>query len=1300
VRLLHLSGVIALLVLAASCQEDDPSFADAAVDAPTDADLTAPETNITVSPAALTNVADTRFEFTSTLSDATFRCSTDGATAAACTSPFMMTATEGEHTFSVFAVSAAEVADETPATHAWRVDLTPPETTITGAPAALDNSVDTEIVFTASETSTFSCTLDGGAAAACESPFAVTGLTDGEHTVTVLATDEAGNVEVDPATHTWTVDTTAPDTVIDSGPTGAVAMATARFTFSSPNAGAGAVYACALDTTTFTACTSPRDLTGLAEGSHTFQVRVRDAVGNMDPTPASRTWTVDTIAPTVSITGGPTGPTSDSTPTFTFTTAGAPTQTECRIDTAAFAACSATFTPSARGEGAHTFEVRVTDAAGNTGNATRAFTVDTVPPTVTITGGPMGATGDNTPTFTFTTAGSPTTTACAVGAQSGPCTTTFTPTALADGSYTFTVTVTDAAGNTGSATRAFSVDTGAPTVTITAGPTGPVNDTTPTFTFTTGGMPATTTCSVGTQSGPCSGTFTPTALTDGSYTFTVTVTDAAGNSGMATRAFSVDTVAPTVTITAGPAGPVNDNTPTFTFTTAGSPTTTTCAIGAQSGACTTSYTPTALGDGAHTFTVTVTDAAGNTGSATRSFSVDTVAPTATITGGPTGATNDRTPTFSFTTAGSPTTITCSVGGQSGACTTTFTPTALGDGNHTFTVTVTDAAGNTGSATRSFSVDTAGPTATITGGPTGATDDSTPTFSFTTAGSPTTITCSVGGQSGACTTTFTPTALGDGNYTFTVTVTDAAGNTGTATRAFSVDTVAPTVSITAPAAGAVTNDNTPTFTFTTGGSPTTITCSVGAQSGACTTSYTPTTLTDGAHTFTVTVTDAAGNSASATRSITVDTVAPTVSITAPPAGTSTNDTTPTFTFTTGGSPTTITCSIGAQSGPCTTSYTPTALTAGAYTFTVTVADAAGNTASATRSITIDLTPPTVSITSGPSGPSNDNTPTFGFTTGGSPSTIVCTVGAQTANCTTSYTASPALGDGSYTFTVTVTDAAGNSASASRTFSIDTVAPTVSITAPPGGTQTNDTTPTFTFTTGGSPSTITCAIGTQSGPCTTSYTPTALTAGTYTFTVTVADAAGNTASATRSITIDLTPPTVSITSGPSGPTNDRTPTFGFTTGGSPSSIVCRVGSQTANCTTSYTANPALADGSYTFTVTVTDAAGNSASATRSFSVDTVGPTIVIGGGPTQTVYSPTTTFRSSTTGTYNFVECRNYPQGQPSGSYFSCTTPTYTYSVQFPVYPPNTFANWTFEMRVRDLAGNSSSSFWNYSTGIII
>jgi hypothetical protein len=87
-------------------------------------------------------------------------------------------------------------------------------------------------------------------------------------------------------------DVTPPETVIDSGPSGTVASSSASFTFSSSES--PSTFACSLDGAAFSACTSPREYTGLAGGSHTFRVQASDAAGNTDTSPASRTWTVAT----------------------------------------------------------------------------------------------------------------------------------------------------------------------------------------------------------------------------------------------------------------------------------------------------------------------------------------------------------------------------------------------------------------------------------------------------------------------------------------------------------------------------------------------------------------------------------------------------------------------------------------------------------------------------------------------------------------------------------------------------------------------------------------------------------------------------------------------------------------------------------------------------------------------------------------------------------------------------------------------------------------------------------------------
>jgi hypothetical protein len=87
-------------------------------------------------------------------------------------------------------------------------------------------------------------------------------------------------------------DTTPPDTTVDSGPAGDVPSTTALFSFSSNESGAH--FQCRLDAASYAACTSPTSYSGLAAGSHTFSVRAIDAAGNVDPTPAGRTWQVVT----------------------------------------------------------------------------------------------------------------------------------------------------------------------------------------------------------------------------------------------------------------------------------------------------------------------------------------------------------------------------------------------------------------------------------------------------------------------------------------------------------------------------------------------------------------------------------------------------------------------------------------------------------------------------------------------------------------------------------------------------------------------------------------------------------------------------------------------------------------------------------------------------------------------------------------------------------------------------------------------------------------------------------------------
>lgn len=113
-------------------------------------------------------------------------------------------------------------------------------------------------------------------------------------------------------------DVTAPETRIDSAPTSPTRTTSATFTFSATEG--GATFECDLDGGGFRACVSPSALTGLSKGTHTFQVRARDAAGNLDATPASHTWNILQILPAPVITSLVAGTTlSESQPTFSGT---------------------------------------------------------------------------------------------------------------------------------------------------------------------------------------------------------------------------------------------------------------------------------------------------------------------------------------------------------------------------------------------------------------------------------------------------------------------------------------------------------------------------------------------------------------------------------------------------------------------------------------------------------------------------------------------------------------------------------------------------------------------------------------------------------------------------------------------------------------------------------------------------------------------------------------------------------------------------------------------------------------------
>ena len=158
----------------------------------------------------------------------------------------------------------------------------------------------------------------------------------------------------------------------------------------------------------------------------------------------------DTTAPNTTITSGPSGPTNDATPTFGFTSTEAGSTFACRVDSAAYVACTNPWTAPALADAGHTFSVRATDAAGNTdaSAATRSFTVDTAAPQTTITSSPPVLSLSNSGSVTFTVNESGATSECRLdGGAWTACSSPYRISGLSIGSHEVDVRSTDAAGN-------------------------------------------------------------------------------------------------------------------------------------------------------------------------------------------------------------------------------------------------------------------------------------------------------------------------------------------------------------------------------------------------------------------------------------------------------------------------------------------------------------------------------------------------------------------------------------------------------------------------------------------------------------------------------------------------------------------------------------------------------------------------------------------------------------------------------------------------------------------------------------
>ncbi|HET6817720.1 MAG TPA: Ig-like domain repeat protein [Mycobacteriales bacterium] len=1116
----------------------------------------------------------------SVISGESYTCFLDGANKTNCTTfaDYTNINTSGTHTFTI---KVGKLTGYRPNTYiyTWVVDHTPPS-----SPPAVDplptptSSTTANITFSKTDLSTtyYKCALDDPApadATDCTSGWPLSGLSEQSHTAYVYALDDLRNMNTTPGKVTWVVDHTAPNSpTVSVTPVGPTSSTDATITWTDGDA---VSFSCQLDNNTPVAnCTTPWALHNLSEGTHVVAVTGTDAAGNVG-TAGKVHWIVDlTPPPAPIISTGPASTTDNTMATFQFGDVDATATFTCKVDSTTtpgtYAPCTSPTTylgPLA--DGNYLFSVRATDAAGNTGPAnTWAWKVDTVNTVVSppqIQTGPAPLTHDANPAFTFLSLDDPTASfLCAVdpadpsnqGAYA-TCSSGDSFPVSVDGAHTLYVEEVSGGVTSLPATWNWTLDsTPPPAPTFTAKPDLFINSTGALFNFSDTEANVSYVCQLDAQpSFPCVTPTSVTQLSEGAHTFTVSATDAAGNTSAGSTAsytWTVDLTPPAKPTVTG-ADPSGTTATLALSDTDGDVVGYRCTLDSSlPAACNASPSFSNLSGGSHTILVQAVDHAGNIGlPQSFTWTVDAGAPAApTLTTVPGRYVNSPTADFAFndpaTTGDSHTVVTsftcwldgaqlpgCTSASYSGVPSGTMHLTGQPEGEHTFTVVGLNSLGNGTPTNYTFTVDVTAPVLKVTGLPGAGKVVNTPSITTTVTdndvNSSGIYTCSLTGPGGYSSTDCSgATGLADGTYTFTADTTDLAGNAATEfTRTWTVDTVKPALTVTGlPAEGATVNW----------------------------TSFTPS----------VTQTDA--------------------------------------------NPGALVCALDGVAVGCADLGT---VAEGAHTFTANTTDAAGNVAdTVTVDFSVDRTGPASPDVSGTHGYVDSDTASFSYSdTSPDVATYSCSIdGAPVVECPASF---PNLGQGAHSLDVTATDTTGNVGGTSTvTWTVDTIAPVLHVTGLPAENASVNWasfTPTVTQTES-NPRAVVCALDGATVSC--ADLGGNVLEGAHTFTADTTDAAGNQASTvTVDFTVDRTAPAMPNVAGPSGIVNSSTASFGFTDTSSDTTLFsCSLdGAASVECPGAF---PSLADGVHTLAVTASDAAGN-VSPVRdvTWTIDTGAPTATI-------------------------------------------------------------------------------------------